>query len=378
MPIDTHVAGDENSVRATATSLRGIARGATAGADAFIKARNDSEYQWASGEEFRSRMGPMSRSADQIGEHCQDIARGLDEFAGSLAAVKGHMADIRHDAQAGMLTVSGDTIDNPVLGRTEAAYAVDRVKIAAYQASLEAVAAARTDEANAHNMLNELLVGGKTALIDLLKQSVWTVPSTAAGAVSSLVQNSREWGKLADQRADQVELWQKIMKADAGDPYWESIDARKVGVYAAGYDEYSSLQKSSAGILDKLHLSEGTKLRGFLGATASDIPGIGGAFGEVGSKIPVVGTGFAVAQTIADVSQAHGTAEKVKAAGSDIGGTVLGTVLGGGAETGLIALGVAGGPATIGAVVIGAGVAYGVGEVVNHWSGITHFMGDLF
>src|SRR5205807_5156078 len=102
---------------------------------------------------------------------------------------------------------------------------------------------------------------------------------------------------------------------------------------------------------------------------------LSGKLGQIAEKIPVLGAGFAIAQTGWDI--AHNPDKSAgsigKTVGADMGGFVAGTAATEGLLAGAMAVGLAGGPATLIAVGVGVGVAYGVGEVVNHWPQIQHW-----
>ncbi|MDG3012279.1 hypothetical protein G4X40_19240 [Rhodococcus sp. D2-41] len=155
--LDTHVAGDENSCHALAASMSAVAGSVQAGADAFLKARSSSEWVWASGDEFRTKVTAMSNTTDRVEDQCRRFAQALTAFANSLAAVKATMASIRARAVTGMLTVTGETIDFPTLGGASAMVVIDQIKLIAFGEALEGVAAARVAEANAHHALEAAL-----------------------------------------------------------------------------------------------------------------------------------------------------------------------------------------------------------------------------
>ncbi|WP_350246860.1 hypothetical protein RBB84_22085 [Rhodococcus sp. D-6] len=77
------------------------------------------------------------------------------------------------------------------------------------------------------------------------------------------------------------------------------------------------------------------------------------------------------AQTYDDVMNAETTGDAVKAVAKDVGGFVAGTV-----ATELILASAAGGPVTLLAVGAGVGVAFGVGEVIEHWDDISGAVGS--
>jgi len=87
--------------------------------------------------------------------------------------------------------------------------------------------------------------------------------------------------------------------------------------------------------------------------------------------LPILGLALTGAQTANDVMDAETTGDAVKAVAKDIGGFVAGTV-----ATELILASAAGGPVTLLAVGAGVGVAFGVGEVIEHWDDISGAAGS--
>jgi hypothetical protein len=122
----------------------------------------------------------------------------------------------------------------------------------------------------------------------------------------------------------------------------------------------------------------GTKIGSLLEANVNTYAEFGGKLGSVAEKIPIVGGVLALGQTGYDVltDKDKSAGAVAKHVGADMGGFVAGTAATEGALALAGTVGLAGGPVTLAAVGIGVGVAYGVGEVVNHWPEISHWAGD--
>ena len=99
----------------------------------------------------------------------------------------------------------------------------------------------------------------------------------------------------------------------------------------------------------------------------------GSTLAKIGSKIPYLGAGITAGMYLKDGTK---TGEWGKSAIKDFGGFAAATVTTDAALAGAASLGLAGGPVTLGAVALGFGAAYGVGEVVDHWDDITHGVSD--
>jgi hypothetical protein len=93
------------------------------------------------------------------------------------------------------------------------------------------------------------------------------------------------------------------------------------------------------------------------------------------TKVPLIGAFLATGQTAVDVARDRnaGAGKIAKDVGADMGGFLAGTAV----TEGILAASAAGGPVTLVAVGAGIGVAYGVGEVINHWGAISHTTAEV-
>ncbi len=390
MPIDLKVVGDENSCRSAADQLMSLADGITQGGTAFHTARSESETLWTgqAGDAFRARMQPAGEKTDDVADSSRTAAQNLHAFADDLTTVKARMTQARNIAASAGLTVNGDTIADPVAppsppaqpsapggnssapnpGAVQAQQDYQRQQ-AAFQQARETVSDARKLEQSAHNTLEQKMNAWDTMLKDAADQRCWIAAGAVTGMVGTAISQADKWGKIASARNAQVELFKRIA-ANAEDPFEEAAAARAAGVFEPG------ATKAQAALDGNLKWTEGlsgTKVGDVLSASLKDIPSIGSKLPEIAEKLPVVGGVIALGQTAWDSRNAKNPGDVAKAAGADLGGYVAGSLATEGTLAGFAAVGLAGGPVTLAAVGVGVGVAYGVGELVNHWPEVSHW-----
>jgi uncharacterized protein YukE len=390
MGINIEVAGDENSCRAAAKSLTSISQGIQSGGTSFHTALSESEATWqgTAGDAFRNRLQPIGQSVDNIASHAQTAAQALNNFADDLTTVKSRMNQARSIATSAGLTVNGNTIEQPtapapVQGPTasggsaamtpQAAQAQRsyQTQQQAYQQVQQTVNEARTIEANAHNTLGQQMSTWHTLAADAAEQSPWILGGLGTGAVGSAIDKADEWAEQAETRSSQAKVWQAV--ADRfNDPYYASQAARQAGVYET---EASSFERMAASASHYTAGLRGTQIGNILKANMNNLAKLDGTLGKIAEKIPIVGAVAALGQTGYDIAtdpdKSAGTV--IKHVSADMGGFVAGTAATEGMLATAAAIGMAGGPATLIAVGVGVGVAYGVGEVVNHWPEIQHW-----
>ncbi len=389
MGINIDVAGDENSCRAAAKSLTTLSQGIEAGGTSFHTALSESESDWQgqAGDAFRTRLQPVGQSVDTIASHTQTAAQALNSFADDLTTVKSRMNQARSIASSAGLTVNGTTIEEPTAPgpvqqstagaqpamTPQAAQAVRNYQTQqqAYQQVQQTVTEARTIETNAHNTLGQQMNAWQTMAKDAWDQKYWLVGGAATGIVGSEIDKADDWAEKAATRTEQAEVWQSV--ADKfKDPYYASQAARQAGVYEAEASDFDRLATSASHYTAGL---QGSTLGNILKANMKTLFKLDGTLGDIAEKIPVIGVGASLFQTGYDIAtdKDKSPGEIAKHVGADMGGFVAGTAATEGALALAGTIGLAGGPVTLLAVGVGIGVAYGVGELVNHWPQIQHW-----
>ncbi len=384
MGIDLRVAGDEQSCRAAAQQLTSLAEGIIKGGTAFYTARSESESLWegTAGDAFRERMQPVGRSVDDVADHTHRAGQVLHGFADDLGTVKARMNQACEIATFAGLPVTGDTIEEPnvpqpVQGPTTTSMTRDAAQAQqdyqrqqqAYRQAQQAVSEARTLEGNAHTTLEQRMNGWQTMLRDAVDQRYWLAGGNVAGLVGTAISQADKWGKVAADRTALVEVFKKIA-ATADDPFTEAAAARAAGVFEPVATE---AQAALEGNLKWTARLAGTKAGDVLAASLDDIPRIGSTLPGIAEKLPIVGGLVALGQTAWDSQHARNAGDVAIAAGADVGGYAAGSLATEGVLTTAASIGLAGGPVTLAAVGIGVGVAFGVGELVNHAPDIAHW-----
>ncbi len=119
MGLDTEITGSPASVRGASTYLSGSLRPAVDdGADALVGARSLALSDWGgdSGPAFSAQMRTGATGAEGLSTTVQQTAGALDAFAAALETAQGRMSDIRADARAAGLVVSGFVVQEPGAG----------------------------------------------------------------------------------------------------------------------------------------------------------------------------------------------------------------------------------------------------------------------
>ena len=389
--IDLRIAGDEQSCRDTADQLIALADTVNQGGTAFHTARSESETLWTgkAGDVFRDRLQPIGTKVDDVADQSHAAAQALHGFADDLTTAKSRMNQARSIAAAAGLKIDGDTIEQPQApppiqgpapaGTTppatpeyEAQQQQYQREQTAYQQAAQTAAEARTIEQNAHNTLDQKMNAFQTMLQDANDQKYWLIAGNTTGPLGTAIEQTNKWGEIAETRATQLDMLKKLI-GETDDPFREAVAARAAGVFEQTAAQAANAESSNS----KLALGlKGTKLGDLLASNANDLLKLDGTLGSVAEKIPVIGAVVAVDQTVFDSRNAKNVGDVAKAAGADMGGFVAGTAATEGTLAAAAAFGLAGGPVTLAAVGIGAGVAFGVGEVVNHWGAITHGVAD--
>ncbi|UPK62418.1 hypothetical protein MYP14_16635 [Rhodococcus pyridinivorans] len=386
MSLDTRVFGDPTSCYACADSLTALATGVHDRLKAARDGRTESEYEFRSpaGDAFRTTLDRIITGTTEAADQIDVVAAALRAFADGLVTVRSRMSQAEATAaEAGIPVEFGVGIGEPISvdpNSYDIAPQVFRTKqIAAYEAAAGLVAEGRAAETAAHSALAEALRGPTTILKDAEAQWGWLVLHTVGGYLATAVSELSKWGDLAEARgANLARLRELAAEATRlGDPYPEATAARAVRAFQGGADDAARFAAENSRLLAGLG---DNKFVSSVGGNLGDLFPKGSTLAGVGSKVPYLGLALTAGQTASDVMNAETTGEAVKAVAKDVGGFVAGTV-----ATELILASAAGGPVTLLAVGAGVGVAFGVGEVIEHWDDISgaagsaaRWVGNLF
>lgn len=377
MSLDTRVFGDPTSCYASADSLTALATGVNDRLKAARDGRTESEYEFRSpaGDAFRTTLDRIITGTTEAADQIDVIAAALRAFADGLVTVRSRMSQAEATAaEAGIPVEFGVGIGEPLNvdpNSYDIAPQVLRAKqIAAYEAAAGLVAEGRAAETGAHSALAEALRGPTTILKDAEAQWGWLVLHTVGGYLATAVSELSKWGDLAEARGANLARLRELAAEAArlGDPYPEATAARAVRAFQGGADDAARFAAENSRLLAGIGDNKFVHL---FGKNVDSLLPEGSALSKLGSKIPVAGLLFTAAQTSSDVINAETIGDAVKAVAKDVGGFVAGTV-----ATELILASAAGGPVTLLAVGAGVGVAFGVGEVIEHWDDISGAVGS--
>ncbi|MGU3581606.1 hypothetical protein ACLBYD_00235 [Rhodococcus sp. C26F] len=386
MSLDTRVFGDPTSCYACADSLAALATGVNDRLKSARDGRTESEYEFRSpaGDAFRTTLDRVITGTTEAADQIDVIAAALRAFADGLVTVRSRMSQAEATAAEADLPVEfgggiGEPLDVDPNSYDLAPQILRAKQIAAYETAAALVADGRAVEISAHSALAEALRGPTTILKDAEAQWEWLLAHTLGGYIATTVAELSKWGNEAATRGATLARLRELAAEAArlGDPYPEATAARAVRAFQGGADDAARFAAENSRLLAGLG---NNRFIEFFGSYVDDYLPEGSALAKFGSKVPVVGGFLTGAQTYVDVMSAETTGDAVKAVAKDVGGFVAGTV-----ATELILASAAGGPATLLAVGAGVGVAFGVGEVIEHWDDISgaagsaaRWVGNLF
>ncbi|MGF7124780.1 putative T7SS-secreted protein [Rhodococcus sp. BE178] len=368
MPIPLFVPGDPAACRECADRLQALANGVTEHAGAFDDARGKSESEWVgtAGDEFRDRVAEMNRGTNQVAESAEAAAAAIRAFADDLETAANRMRQAAEIAAASGLRVqpgpgAPGVIEDPdpiAVGAgnidAEVRYAQ---QCAAFDEAAEMARSSRAAESNAHAVLQGVVEQLSAAVQDMRGQWYWMATAAVTGYIGTAAAEVGKWAELADIHRGQLDKFRSIA-ADAvrsGDPYWETRAANAVATFESASDDAAKV------ITQNSRLVAGATDNVVVRALSASIMNEGtSAISKVGSKIPIVGVGLTGVQTTVDVMNAEDNGDAALVVVKNTSGFLAGT-----GATALILASVAGGPATIAAVGVGALVTWGTGYAIG-------------
>lgn len=381
--IDLHVDADETSCRQTAERLKQFADGLHQHATCFHRARSESEQAWRgqAAEAFRGGVRPAGQRTDEVVDHAHKASRTMHSLADDVRTVKSRMEQARHIATTAGLTVDGDLIHEPQAPApgtpapappapsqpvTPAATDGDHEQQQhAFREAQQTTQEARQLEQRAHTRTKDDMNVFQQALNVVRNDTVWSIAAKATGTVGTAIAQADKWEKVAEDKKAKVTRWQALADK-ATDPYKEAQFTKRAN--ELGHDANDATRAMGTNDRAGMRLRD-TKAGRLIGANPGTLAEDGSTLAKIGGKIPYVGAAITTWQFANTGSK---TGDWGKSAASNFGGFAAATVTTDGALAGAAALGMAGGPVTLGAVALGFGAAYGVGEVVDHWGDITH------
>ncbi len=399
MSIDTRIFGDPATCYTCADSLAGLAAGVNQQLASARAGRAESEHEFigTTGDEFRRQLDSMISGTTAVADQTDSIAAALRTFADQLVTARARMTQAETTAaDAGIPVEFGIGIGEPIeidpTSYDVAPQVLRARQVAAYNAALEAAAEGREIEGAAHSRFAEALRGPTTILKDAEAQWGWLAAFAVTGYIGTAFNELSKWGPIAADRAAMLTRFRELAAEAArlGDPYPEATAARAIRAFQGSADDAARFVAENSRLLAGLG-GDNLAVR-ILGASTLDtldelrlvdkaaVLESGSVLGKVGAKVPGFGLGLTAVQTFVDVTNAEDRGDAVKAVAKDVGGFVAGTV-----ATELILASAAGGPVTLLAVGAGVGVAFGVGEVIEHWDDISgaagsaaRWVGNLF
>lgn len=177
MPIDTTVAGDPASLRATAQWLRDLSGRTHDAGTATRGAVTTSESAWTgdAADGFRDRAGRAVGEMDRLAATQWDTAAALDAHAADLDTVRSRMAQVRGVATAAGLPVLADLVCEP----PDAGAPDYEAKARAYQECVTTATEADATEKQSQSNLTQFIANLKGKGGD-----PWSIAGTVGDAVT--------------------------------------------------------------------------------------------------------------------------------------------------------------------------------------------------
>ena len=375
MSIDTAIAGNPHSVRASGDWLRSLPGGIHTVADALLFGRATAEAAWVGegGDAFATHSIGVVRATDGLGGDLDTLGIAFDELAEGLTRAAQIMDDARGIAAtanllSGFLIVevgrpvqSADPVVGPAGDMTAAVRTYD-----AFINAAGTVEYAREVEKRAHDQFNDAVSAVMGSLDRNFSGLVWLGLGAAATHVNTASVQSAKWTGVASARAAQLKLFTAI----ASEPH-DGIAASATAAaraFTPAAKQAEAIAEDSKRMLGPLaRMPSNGPVMTLLGGNVNEVldagaPRIGIPAGRfslgAAGKIPFVGVAVTAGQSGYEIADGADPGRTVVVNGS---GLVATTIVGGVLVT-------AGAPVlviVIGLGLLGAAVTWGVGEVYD-------------
>lgn len=377
MSLNTQIVGDPQGCRDYGGWLRALGDGTLDTSDLLGQVSAHSDFCWGDqvGDLFRCQMGDGKRDAAVMYDVVSRMGDTVNEFADDLATAIASMAEARTVAQHGGVPVTATTIEAPPMPEDMTSIAAsDRIQdivaeseaggayqtqLAAYRDADRIVRRARGEEQAAHEVLARKISGHQRELEEIRRVSRFLplVQAATGGPASTYVQAST-WTRMARRYQDFADEAKRIWD----DPF-RTQTARTAALNEFLLNQGRATQ--AARMADRLN--GGTMLRGLqrsplgrnlLEGLASNVER---AAGDGGVPVPRAAGGLLRALPAASVLGAGAGAALDVAAGEPPEQAIVSNgaaAVAGVATTSLLLGSAAAGPAGVGAVAAGIGMAW--------------------
>ncbi|MEV4733133.1 hypothetical protein [Saccharopolyspora sp. NPDC049426] len=405
--VSTRVEGSPESLRDTATKCTQLADLLDTEAASIHRTSGESEHAWKgdAADKGRTFIKESAKTIDTVVTAARKISGAHDRLAQDLDGVISRVNQARELAQKGKLAVTNAEILPPgpepgpapaapqgptskeASGQHQNAMAAHGAALADFQAKKKAfdeasatVDQARQDERDAHHRFQEAVRESST-LLETVKGGLLftslgimrTLASSPNANVAKYSDEARRLGRAAS-----------VAKAIASNPNM-SPDRRAVARMIFFEREFPTMRATtntlSSWAIDR-HVPLPDSVKAMIAAAPGEELAAKGSngflrgVGSVAKAFPY--SAIALTGVSTSVSIANGTPAD-KAVVSNVSSTALSTGAFVGAEVGLVALGVAGGPATLAAIGAGVVVSAGVSWFMdNHYDDMKKGASDLW
>jgi hypothetical protein len=386
MSLNTQIVGDPQGCRAYGGWLRALGEGALDTADLLNQVSANSEYCWGGqvGELFRGRMDEGKRDASVLYDEISRVGDAVNLFADDLSTAMASMKEARMVAVQGGLPVTPTTIEPPPMPEHLTDTVVpDRLSdivaeseenvryegsLGAYADAERIVTRARAEEQEAHDAFARR-TGDLKRQLDAIKRVSRFLPlldAVAAGPSSTYSQAST-WTRLAQRHQDIADEARRIWDSPAhtqlsrdkmlAEFLLNQGRAASAGRRAALVDPgrvLGGLQRSTLG----RGVLEGLASNAERAAARNGAQFAPSAAATVLRSVPVAGVLGAGAGAAMDIAAGESPTQAIVSNGA--------AATAGAATTTLLLSSAVAGPAGIGAVAAGVGMAWLADTAVDH------------
>ncbi|MFN2496318.1 MAG: hypothetical protein ABR608_10500 [Pseudonocardiaceae bacterium] len=385
MSLNTQIVGDPQGCRQFGSWFRALGDGALDARDLLAQVSAHSDFCWGDhvGDLFRRQMDEGKRDSGALYDAISRTGDAVHEFADDLATAIASMDEARTVARQGGVPVTPTTIEPPpmpehMMNIVASAHIQDIVKeseageayqtqLAAYQDADRIVRRARGEEREAHATLTRRVGALQQELEEIRRVSRFLplVDLALTGPASTYAQAST-WTRLAQRYQDFADearrIWDEPFRTQSARTaalnefllnQGRAAQAARAAERTAAGSVLRGLQHSTLGrgVLEGLAANAGRA------AVNPGVPVPRAASGVLRSlpAASVLGLGAGVAM---DVAAGESPEQAIVSNGA--------ALTAGAATTGLLLGATAGGPATVGAVAAGIGIAWLADLTVDH------------
>lgn len=376
MSLNTQIVGDPQGCRTYGGWLRSLGDGALDTGDLLGQVRTNSEFCWGDqvGDLFRLRIEDGRRDASALYDELSRIGDAVNGFADDLATAIASMNEARTVAVQGGVPVTEHTIEPPpfpehladvlvpdridAISAESTATAAHQAHLAAYQQAARIVHRARAEEQHAHEALARRIDEQQRRLEEIRDLSRFLpLLHALTGGPAATYPHSSSWSRLAAYHRGLADEARRLLDDPAQTPHSRQhlLNQYLVNQSRAAQASRAAARLDPGAVLRGLqHSPVGRSVLQTLGTNAGRAAETGAgqaprAVAGVMRSVPVAGVLGVGAAVAMDVAAGESPTQAVVSNGAAV---TLGAV-----TTSVLLASSFAGPAGIGAVAAGVGIA---------------------